>query len=61
MALDALRARMSKENFYVATFIRDAYKKVANSFMLDISEKYINERIKGKWSRVCEYYNEASW
>jgi hypothetical protein len=37
VALDALRIRMQKENFYVATFIRDAYKKVANSFLLDIS------------------------
>lgn len=61
VALDALRTRMRKENSQVATFLRDAYKKVSSSFLLDINEKYINERIRGKWSRVCQYYNEANW
>ncbi len=41
--------------------MREAYKKVSNSFMLEIKEQYINERVKNKWSRICEYYNEASW
>jgi len=45
----------------VTTFVRDAYKKITNSFMLDISERYINERIRNKWGRICEYYNEAYW
>jgi sulfur relay (sulfurtransferase) DsrC/TusE family protein len=57
VALEALRTRMAKENSKVAVFIKDAYKKVSNSFMIDINEKYISERVKGKWSRVCEYYN----
>jgi fumarylacetoacetate (FAA) hydrolase family protein len=59
VALDALRSRMKKENSQVAAFLKDAYKKVSTSFLLDISEKYINERVRGKWSRVCQYYNEA--
>jgi sulfur relay (sulfurtransferase) DsrC/TusE family protein len=57
VALDALRARMRKENSKVASFLRDTYKKVANSYLLDIDEKYVSERIRSKWSRVCQYYN----
>lgn len=44
----------------MTAFLRDAYKKVSGSFLIDINEKYISERVRGKWSRVCEYYNEAN-
>lgn len=48
---------MKKENSKVASFLRETYKKVANSYLIDIDEKYVSERIRGKWTRVCQYYN----
>lgn len=60
MALDALRAKMGSLTTKMTAFLRDAYQKVSGSFLIDINEKYISERVRGKWSRVCEYYNEAN-
>ena len=59
VALEALKLRMRKEGSSVKTFIKDAYKKITNSYLLDIPEPYINQRIKDKWKRICEYYNSA--
>ena len=51
---------MMKETSRVATFIRDAYKKVTNNFILEINEPYINQKIKNKWVNICDYYNGAA-
>ena len=38
----------------------ESYKKWTTSeYDIDISENYINPKIKDKWKRVCDYYNQA--
>ena len=60
VALQALKVRMMKETSSVTAFIRDAYKKLTNNFLLEINEPYINQKIKSKWSNICDYYNGAT-
>ena len=58
VALEALKKRMNKEAS-MKTFIKDAYKKLTDNFLLQINESYISERIRSKWANVCDYYNCA--
>lgn len=40
----------------------DSYKKwTTPEHDIDISENYINSKIRDKWKRVCEYYNQAKY
>ena len=42
--------------------IWESYKKWTTPDMdIDITEHFINSRIKDKWKRVCEYYNQARY
>ena len=43
----------------MGTYLKDAYKKLTDNFLLQINEPYISERIRSKWTNVCDYYNSA--
>jgi hypothetical protein len=50
---------MKRENSTLGSFFWKTYKKFINSSEIDIKEHYISPRVREKWQRVCQYYNEA--
>lgn len=61
VSIDALRKRMDKDKG-IKESIWESYKKwTTPEHDVDISETYVNSRIRDKWKRVCEYYNQAKY
>lgn len=59
ISIIALNKQMEKEKGIKQSFW-DTYKKWTQTENgVDIKEPYITNRLRDKWKRVCEYYNEA--
>lgn len=60
IAFDNLRKKMNEQRG-IKDSLWGAYKKWTTSEVgVDINELFIAPKIRDKWKRVCEYYNEAS-
>lgn len=59
LVIEELRNSMKRENSTFGKFIWSAYKKWIDNSQFDIKEHYISPRVREKWERVCQYYNEA--
>lgn len=59
VVLEELRNSMKREGSKIGSFIWSTYKKWIDNSDFDIKEHYISPRVREKWQRVCEYYNDA--
>jgi hypothetical protein len=56
---DNLRKRMDQEKGIKESFWGTLQKWAGADVDVDLKDNYISPRIREKWARVCEYYNQA--